>query len=88
MLTFSPEAIRKQILEVYDDKVAKATVESLGDDDVRRLARLISRGIHLATPAFDGCKEEQLLDLLSKALAKHVGDFDQELAEAVTRRAA
>ena len=81
----SPEAIRKQILEVYDDKVAKATVESLGDEDVKRLARLISRGIHLATPAFDGCKEEQLLDLLSKAKRNRNGQtvlFDGRTGEA------
>ena len=81
----SPDAIRKQILEVYDDKVAKATVESLGDDDVKRLARLISRGIHLATPAFDGCKEEQLLDLLSKAKRNRNGQtvlFDGRTGEA------
>ena len=81
----APEAIRKQILDVYDDDVAKATVESLGDEDVRRLARLISRGIHLATPAFDGCKEEQLLELLAKAKRNQNGQtvlFDGRTGEA------
>jgi DNA-directed RNA polymerase subunit beta len=80
-----PEAIRKQILEVYDDKVAKKTVESLNDEDVYRLARLISRGIHLATPAFDGCKEAQLLELLAKAKRNQNGQtvlFDGRTGEA------
>lgn len=81
----APKAIRKTILSVYDDAVAKATVESLSDEDIMRLGQLLSRGIHLATPAFDGCREEDLIKLLKQAKRTPSGQtvlFDGRTGEA------
>jgi DNA-directed RNA polymerase subunit beta len=62
-----PEAIRKRLLDVYDSQASKEVVESLGDEDVIRLAKMVAKGVHMATPAFDGCREDQLLELLKSA---------------------
>jgi len=44
-----------------------ALLESLRNTDKRRLAEKFQRGIHLASPVFDGAREDEIFNLLRKA---------------------
>ena len=81
----SPKAIRQRILEVYDDPAARETVEGLSDEDVLRLARMLSEGVHVANPVFDGAEEQEIRDLLVNAGHQRSGQtvlFDGRTGEA------
>ncbi|RMD84200.1 MAG: DNA-directed RNA polymerase subunit beta [Candidatus Dadabacteria bacterium] len=58
---------RALIKEAYAGGGIEAFVDGLDDEDVLKLARKAARGIHVATPVFDGAKEEEIFDLLAKA---------------------
>ncbi len=58
--------VRKFLKEVYQEK--SDWIDGLDDDRVLELARkLAERGIPMASPVFDGAKEEQIKDLMEKA---------------------
>jgi DNA-directed RNA polymerase subunit beta len=81
----NPKAIRQRILDVYDDTESKALVESLSDDDVNRLGKMLYGGCHVANPVFDGALESEIRDLLVKAGGAHSGQtvlFDGRSGEA------
>ncbi|MEC9072143.1 MAG: DNA-directed RNA polymerase subunit beta, partial [Myxococcota bacterium] len=69
----APDAIRKRLQEVYSNADSKAVVDNLTDEDVGRLARMISGGVHVATPVFDGASETEIRDLLENAGYKRSG---------------
>ncbi len=54
----------KSVLKVVGDE---KRVEGMTEDDLRRFARDQSKGIHMATPVFDGAEEDQIKTLLEKA---------------------
>jgi len=58
--------VRRFLKEVYQEK--SDWIDGLDDDRVLELARkLAERGIPMASPVFDGAKEEQIKDLMEKA---------------------
>jgi DNA-directed RNA polymerase subunit beta len=59
--------IRKRLLEIYETGPARKVVQDLGDEDVIAFGRKLSRGLHLATPVFDGASEEEIKHLLNLA---------------------
>ena len=42
-------------------------IEELGESELLEFAGLYKRGVHMATPVFDGAKEEEITDLLTSA---------------------
>ncbi len=63
---YSPDKLKKFLLKVYegDAKLLKE-IKAADDETVRALCRkLAAGGVHMATPVFDGAKEEQIFDLL------------------------
>src|SRR5262249_37617765 len=42
-------------------------IDGFNDDDVIKLARKAARGIHVASPVFDGASEEEIFKLLDRA---------------------
>src|SRR5438034_8918604 len=62
------EALRKKLKELYGTKEVSDFLDALADDDVVKLARKASRGIHVASPVFDGASEEEILDRKSTRL--------------------
>src|SRR5262249_36475329 len=48
--------------------VGREPIDALGDDAVIKLARKAARGIHVASPVFDGASEEEIFKLLAKAV--------------------
>ncbi|PRQ02288.1 DNA-directed RNA polymerase subunit beta [Enhygromyxa salina] len=64
---FSPEVLRNQLKKIYDTAEAVRFIDTLPDDDVVRFADKIRRGIHVATPVFDGAFETEVKGFLTKA---------------------
>jgi DNA-directed RNA polymerase subunit beta len=82
--------LRKRLREFFG-KDSGDFVDDLKDEDVLRLARKSSKGIHVASPVFDGAAEEEILALLKRANLPHTGQatlYDgrsgQPFAQAVT----
>jgi DNA-directed RNA polymerase subunit beta len=59
--------LRAQLKKIYEKREAVEFIENLPDDDVVRFADKIRRGVHLATPVFDGASETEIKGLLEKA---------------------
>jgi DNA-directed RNA polymerase subunit beta len=60
-------ALRKTLKELYPSRELGEFIDALDDGDVVKLARKASRGIHVASPVFDGASEEEIFTLLAKA---------------------
>ena len=65
-----PDAVelRKTLKELYPSKELGDFIDTLDESDVIKLARKAARGIHVASPVFDGASEEEIFKLLAKAV--------------------
>jgi DNA-directed RNA polymerase subunit beta len=61
---YSPEALRKELKKAYDDKAFHEFIDQVKDADVTSLCRRLKRGIHVATPVFDGARENEIDGLM------------------------
>ena len=61
------KALREHLKSTLGDDTYKENVAGLGDDDVIELARSLQTGVPMATPVFDGAREDDIVDLLEKA---------------------
>ncbi len=50
-----------------EDESSKVGLDNLPGEDVRRLAEKYREGVHLASPVFDGAREDEIFNLLKKA---------------------
>jgi DNA-directed RNA polymerase subunit beta len=82
----SAEELRKYITDIYKgDSEAEVLVKSLNDEEVGRLAQKSTRGIHMATPVFDGASEADIKKALKLATLPESGQavlFDGRTGEA------
>jgi DNA-directed RNA polymerase subunit beta len=65
--------LKKQIKEVYGDN---AVVDSLGDDEFVELAGNLTRGVPIATPVFDGAREDDINLMLDQAGLNRSGQVE------------
>jgi DNA-directed RNA polymerase subunit beta len=59
--------LRKRLKEFYASAETGTFIDSLRDEDVLKLAEKAARGIHVASPVFDGAGEQDVWDLLKAA---------------------
>jgi DNA-directed RNA polymerase subunit beta len=59
--------LRGMLGELYGDNAKNEPVEKFDDESVARLGEQLSTGVPIATPVFDGAKEENIVELLEKA---------------------
>ncbi len=59
--------MREKMKRVFDDKDTVSAIEELDEDGVMAMARNYKNGVFMATPVFDGAKEEEIKSLLSEA---------------------
>ncbi len=81
----SADACRKQLKGVYDDEKFAEFVEKLNDKEVVELARRLHKGIHVASPVFEGAHESEIHNLLEGADLPKTGQmvlFDGRTGEA------
>jgi DNA-directed RNA polymerase subunit beta len=58
--------LRNKLKDLYGKEIADF-VEGLKDDDLVKLARKATNGIHVASPVFDGAGESEIFGLLKRA---------------------
>jgi len=61
------EAVRRKLKDLYANKDTVAFVDSLPDTDIVKLVGKATRGIHVASPVFDGASEDEIFALVKSA---------------------
>src|SRR3546814_19552851 len=61
------DVLRKKLKDVYGDKAFKEDISALDDDDLKVLSNNLRHGIPIATPVFDGAREEDISSMLEQA---------------------
>jgi DNA-directed RNA polymerase subunit beta len=83
---FGAGAMRDHIKKIFDgDEDVAKWLGKLGEDDVRALANKLKRGVHYASPVFDGAQEIQIKNTLGLAGLPSSGQtvlFDGRTGEA------
>jgi len=59
--------IKDKLKKIFSSDSEKTFIDSLDDDEAIEFARHYKNGVHMATPVFDGAKEENIKELLSEA---------------------
>src|SRR5207302_8611995 len=59
--------LRKLVGSFYEDSPERAELKKLDDDELRELAKKLSHGLPMASPVFDGAREEDIVGMLTKA---------------------
>ncbi|MBF6571474.1 MAG: DNA-directed RNA polymerase subunit beta [Candidatus Binataceae bacterium] len=60
-------ALRRKLKEIYSDREGHELIDESSDTDLVRLADKARGGIHVASPVFDGAREEEIFALIKKA---------------------
>jgi DNA-directed RNA polymerase subunit beta len=79
------DSVRNFIKRLYGKKEISEFIDGLSNADVVRLARSLKNGVLMATPVFDGAKEDDIRDLLKNAELAQNGQtvlFDGRSGEA------
>ncbi len=63
----SMEKVRKRLREAYLDKESQEFIDDLPEEDVAKLSKKALDGIHVASPVFDGAREDEIFQLLKRA---------------------
>jgi len=64
-----PEAVRDYLKEIYDTPEQKEFIDDLDEEGVEAMAEraVEDGGVHIESPVFDGCPEDQIRDLMETA---------------------
>ncbi|MBI5587912.1 MAG: DNA-directed RNA polymerase subunit beta [Deltaproteobacteria bacterium] len=63
----SPNTVRERIKKVYGSLEFSKFINGLSEDEVIEVAKKLSRGVHMASPVFDGATENDVKDALDLA---------------------
>ena len=61
------EPIKKKLRRIYGDKTFKSEIADMSDEEVIELGSNLRHGVPIASPVFDGAREEDILDMLDQA---------------------
>jgi DNA-directed RNA polymerase subunit beta len=64
---FSADKLRTQLKKLYDDAAFGEFVDGLPDKEIVTLCQKLKKGVHVATPVFDGARENEITGLLTDA---------------------
>ncbi len=84
---FNLDDAKKDLLSVYTNKEDQEKIANADEGSVKKMIQKVSKGVHLATPVFDGAKESDVKDLLAKAELPSTGQtilFDGRTGEPFT----
>ena len=59
--------LREKMRRIFSSPQERKVVSGLSDDELLQMARYYTHGVHMATPVFDGAKEEEIKKLLEEA---------------------
>jgi DNA-directed RNA polymerase subunit beta len=60
------DGARKQLKELYGKEFGDL-IDAVPDEDIAKIATRAARGVHMASPVFDGASEEEIFHLLGRA---------------------
>src|ERR1700726_42269 len=63
----SAAALKKRLKEIYPEKESHDFIDALAEPDIYKLAEKALAGVHVASPVFDGAREEEIFALLKRA---------------------
>jgi len=64
---YSAKDLRTRLKKIYTTDQAHQFIDALDEEDLRQFASKLRRGVHMATPVFDGAKEEEIKIALTMA---------------------
>jgi len=64
---YNPRALRERIKKIHPSEKFSELIDNLSEDELREYAQSFSRGIFMASPAFDGASEKEIKLLLKEA---------------------
>ena len=64
---FDGKVLKDKLKKVYTTEQAHSFIDGLSDEDVVKFASKLRSGVHMATPVFDGCKEDEIKQALIMA---------------------
>ena len=82
---FPPEELRAVLKKIYPTEQAHQFIEALDAEDLRLFASKLRKGVHVATPVFDGAREEEIKAGLAMANIASTGQstlFDGKTGQA------
>jgi DNA-directed RNA polymerase subunit beta len=59
--------LKKVLKKIYGDKEYKANIVDMSDDQIFELSRNLTPGVPMATPVFDGAREDDIAEMLEMA---------------------
>jgi DNA-directed RNA polymerase subunit beta len=59
--------LKRHLKEAYPDRETQEFIDGLSDNDVYRFAAKSAAGVHVASPVFDGAREEEIFQMLSRS---------------------
>jgi DNA-directed RNA polymerase subunit beta len=59
--------LREKLRKIFSGAAEKKLIGALSDEELQQFARFYKHGVHMATPVFDGAKEEEIKQLLEEA---------------------
>ena len=63
----SAAQLKKRLKEIYPEKESHEFIDELAEPDIFKLAAKALAGVHVASPVFDGAREEEIFQLLKRA---------------------
>jgi len=82
---FQEQAAKEQLKTTFADSEIDKKIEKADDFSTKKMIKALQHGVHLATPVFDGAKEQDVKELLSRAELPTSGQmilFDGRTGEA------
>jgi len=61
------KALREKMKKIFAKPALKKEISSMDDQQLADFAEYYKKGVHMATPVFDGAKEDEIKELLSEA---------------------
>ncbi len=65
--------LREKLLDIYNAEKHQKVIKNMNDDEILELGNNLKEGIPFATPVFDGAKEKDITNLLSKSGVSSTG---------------
>jgi DNA-directed RNA polymerase subunit beta len=72
--TPTPDQVRARLKELYSDPQISSLIGEAADESILSLAQNVRRGLHMATAVFDGAKEEEIRQELTRAQLPPTGE--------------
>jgi len=70
------KALKDKLKKIYSDAEYRELTDGMSDEDLFDMAMKLKRGIHVATPVFDGALETEIREILVEAGMDEVGQSD------------